>query len=302
MQPLHWRIKQIINSQSEKMKLKSLFVALLATLILTSCGSTKLETYSVAYQSVRPVDYKSEIPDDATIIVAYAFSNDGNLTVAVKNNTDEIMIIDQTKSFLVNSDGQSISYYDPTVRVQSSTSIASNTSGGSVNLGAVAGALGVGGRLGALASGINVGGSSTDGFSTTNTTYFADQPQISLGPKGNGLMSKTYGIKYLGKSTLSSSSERNGQYSSKDSYCKFSVCITYSIDGGETFERIVTDFYANSLIICPVRNHGKVNEALHTVLSSKTDALGEPWWMLYFKTSINNNNDIFNNGVIIDYK
>lgn len=284
------------------MKTKYLFVTLLAAIVLSSCGSNKLTTYSVAYQSVRPVDYKPEIPDDAKIVVAYAFSDDGEIAVVVKNNTDEIMIIDQTKSFLVNSDGQSISYYDPTVRVQSNTNIASHTSGGSVNLGAVAGALGIGGRLGALASGINVGGANTDGVSTTNTTYFADQPQISLGPKGHGAMSKTFSIGYLGKSLLESSAERNSQFSQADSYCKFSVCISYSIDGGENFEKIVTDFYANSWIVCPVRSHGKVNDALHTLLSSKTDALGEPWWMLYFNTSINNNNNILNNGVITDYR
>lgn len=282
------------------MNLKNILITLVAVGGLTSCGSSKLVTHSVAYQSVRPVNYKSEIPQDAKIICGYSISEDGELTVAVKNNTDEIMIIDQTKSFLVNSDGTSISYYDPTVRVTSNTSSSSKTRGGSLNLGAVAGALGIGGALGTLAGGINVGGAGTDGSSTTNTTYFADQPQISLGPKGNGLMSKNFDVKYLGESFLTNSSERNNSFTPSDSYCKFSVCISYSTDGGNTFEKIVTDFYANSWIVCPVMNHGKVNDALRKLMSSKPDCLHESWWLLYFNDNIGLSNML--NGVITDYR
>lgn len=279
---------------------KILVIVLLVT-CMTSCITNSLVTHSVAYQSVRPVWNKSEVPQNAKIICAYSISENGELVVAVKNNTDEIMIIDQTKSFLVNSDGSSISYYDPTVRVTANTSTTSNTKGASLNLGAVAGALGVGGVLGTLASGINVGGAGTDGFSTTNTTYFADQPQISLGPKGTGLMSKEYSVINLGKSFLSNSSERNNAFTSSDSYCKFSVCISYSTDGGNSFDKIVTDFYANSWIVYPVSRHGQVNEALRNVMNSKTDCLYEPWWLLYFNDNIGKNNSMYN-GVIVDYK
>ena len=283
------------------MNLTKIFIATLSVVCLISCGSSKLVTHSVAYQSVRPVNYKPEIPQDAKIICGYSITPDGELIVAVKNNTNEIMIIDQTKSFLVNSDGTSISYYDPTVRVTSNTSSSSETRGGSLNLGAVAGALGIGGALGTLASGINVGGADTDGFSTTNTTYFADQPQISLGPKGNGLMSKEFNVKYLGKSFLANSTERNNSFTPSDSYCKFSVCISYSIDGGNTFEKIVTDFYANSWIVCPVISHGRVNDALRTLMSSKPDCLHESWWLLRFNDNIGVNNEMFN-GAITDYR
>lgn len=283
------------------MNYKKLFAAVVSVACLTSCGSSYLVTHSVAYQSVRPVNYKQEIPKDAKIVCGYSMTDDGKLCVAVVNNTDEIMIIDQTKSFLVNSDGTSVSYYDPTVRVTSNTSTSAETRGGSLNLGAVAGALGIGGVLGTLASGINVGGSDTDGVSTTNTTYFADQPQISLGPKGTGLMSKEFAIKNLGKSFLSNSSERNSTFTSSNSYCKFSVCISFSIDGGNSFDKIVTDFYANSWIVCPVRSHGRVNDALRNVLSSKSDCLNESWWLLYFDDNIGKNNSMFN-GSIVDYK
>lgn len=267
---------------------------------LTSCSSGKLITSSVTYQSVRPVNYKSEVPDDAEIIVGYSFTNKGEIVVVVHNNTDEVMIIDQTKSFLVNSDGKSISYYDPTVRVTSNTSSNSTTSGGSVNLGAIAGALGIGGKLGQIASGVNVGGANTDGFSTTNTTYFADQPQVSLGPRGMATMSKRYTVGNLGENFLCGLTELNNTYSASNSYCKFSVCVSYSVDNGNTFDKIVTDFYSNSLIVCPVRTHGQVNDALRNLLSSKTDALYEPWWILHF-----NSGDLSRNtttGAITDYK
>lgn len=285
------------------MSIRSIILTIIATIVcLSSCSSSeKLVTKSVAYQSVRPVNYKSEVPENAKIIVGYSITSSGELIVAVKNNTDEIMVIDQTKSFLVNSDGTSISYYDPTVRVTSNTTTSSETRGGSVNLGAVAGALGIGGPLGTLASGINVGGADTDGYSTTNTTYFADQPQISLAPKGNGLMSKEFKVTGLGRSFLSALSERNNSFSPADSYCKFSVCISYSIDGGDTFDKIVTDFYANSLIVSSVSSHGKVNDALRSVMSSKTDCLNESCWTLYFNDNIGKNN-IMSNGGIVDYK
>lgn len=283
------------------MNLTKKLITVSLTVCLTSCNTSTLVTQSVAYQSVRPVNYKPEIPQDAKIICAYSITENGEIVVAVKNNTDEIMIIDQTKSFLVNSDGTSISYYDPTVRVTSNTSTTSETRGRSLNLGAVAGALGIGGTLGTLASGINVGGADTDGFSTTNTTYFADQPQISLGPKGEGFMSKEYAVDYLGKSFLSNSSERNNTFTSSNSYCRFSVCISYSLDGGKSFDKIVTDFYANSWIVCPVRSHGRVNEALRNILNSKTDCLNESWWLLYFNDNIGKNNSMLN-GAITDYK
>ena len=61
--------------------------------------------------------------------------------------------------------GQAICYYVPS----STTTTHGASSGGSVNLGAVTGALGIGGVAGTLANGINVGGGSTN--STTSTTY-----------------------------------------------------------------------------------------------------------------------------------
>lgn len=283
------------------MNIKITFVAVVASIALGSCGISQLETRSVAYQSVRPVNYKTEIPNDAKIIVRYGVSENGQLVVSIKNNTDEIMTIDQTKSFLVTPDGMSKSYYDPTLRVTSKTRSSSDTHGSSLNLGAVAAVLGVGGPVGTLASGINVGGANTAGYSTTNTEYLKDMPQISLGPRGSGVLSKTYSVKNLGTDFLSSIAEKNASFTLSDTYCKFSVCISYSLDGGNTFDKIVTDFYANSWIVCSVRNRGKVNDALRNVYKYKSDCLNEPWWLLYFNGNIDYNN-VMRNGTIIDYR
>ena len=104
----------------------------------------------------------------AKIAIAYNISKDGELTAIVYNRTSEIMTIDQTKSFFVNSDGKSISYYDPTVRTTSTTNIDSHTKGATINLGSVAGALGIGGPIGQIAGGINLGGSGTSGIEAAN--------------------------------------------------------------------------------------------------------------------------------------
>ena len=172
---------------------------------LASCGSQKLTTSSVGYQSIRTKHAQpttsSPIPEEAKIAVAYTISEEGELTAIVYNRTSEIMTIDQTMSFFVNSDGMSTSYYDPTVRTTSVTDMSSTTKGASVNLGAIAGALGVGGTIGQLASGVNVGGSGTNGSATTNTTYIADQPRVSLAPHSNGAMSKTFSIKGIGSNS-----------------------------------------------------------------------------------------------------
>lgn len=291
--------------------MKHILYSLLACSMFCSCGSTILKTRSVAYQSVRTTHTQptsaAQIPDDAKIAVAYTISENGNLTAVVFNRTSEIMIIDQTMSFFVNSDGTSTSYYDPTVRTTSVTDVSSSTSGASVNLGAVAGALGIGGPLGLLASGVNVGNSETDGSSTTSTTYVADQPRVTLAPKGSGAMSKSFPINGIGTNSLCFDEVVSPNLSNEQSYCHFSVCISYSLDGGSTFDKIVTEFYANSKVIVPVTKMGKVNEALREVFTVKPDALNEYWWLLHFNTNIPtyhgySNNSFMGNGFLYDYK
>ena len=86
------------------------------------------------------------------------------IMVNVRNKTNKTIYVDLGNSFYVSL-GQAQCYYVPSST--STTHGASN--GGSVNLGAVTGALGIGGVAGTLANGISVGGGSSN--STTNTTY-----------------------------------------------------------------------------------------------------------------------------------
>lgn len=266
-----------------------------------SCSSGKnLVTSNVGYQSIRTTFKQPvEIPDDAEIVVAYGISADGALIPVVENKTSEIMIIDQTMSFFVNTDGSSTSYYDPTVRTTEVTDHISNTKGTSVNLGAVAGAFGVGGALGGLLGGVNVGNANTEGVSTSNITTIADQPRVSLAPKSNGKMSKSFRISGVGRGYLNRG--RNNTYLSSLNAPKFSVCISYSLDGGTTFKKIVSEFYINSDIVVPVESKGRVNSSLRKLFTTKPDAMGESWWLLYFNNNIGGN-DTLCKGVFIDYQ
>lgn len=269
------------------MKRIPIYLLLFSSLaFMSSCASNKdvLSTSKIVYQSVRPVEYRGDIPDDAKISVAFEIHDDGYVDVFVCNRTDEIMIIDQTMSFL-NANGTSLCYYDPTVTTTTNTVSSSHSSGASVNLGAVAGALGIGGIAGTLMSGINVGGGNTVGESETLSTVFKDQPRIALAPRGAGRMSKTFKVGNLGQIDMQNFSRTAVSMTEKDSNCTFSVCISYSLDEGESFDRIITDFYANSMIVSRVMQHGKVNDALREIYRLKPDALYEPWFVL---KSVNN--------------
>lgn len=286
------------------LKIPYLVALLVSCIFFSSCSKGTLNTTGVYYQSIRTSNYKGEVPEDAKIAVLYSISSDGRITPVVVNKTDEIMIIDQTMSFFVNSNSSSTSYYDPTVRTTSTTDIASGTSGTTVNLGAVAGAFGVGGILGSVLNGINVGGSETSGTSTTNTTYFADQPRISLSPRSQGAMSKSFSISGVG--TTNPSHQNFFANSRKESPIQFSICISYSLDNGDTFEKIVTDFYVNAQIAEAVTQKGRVNDALRKIYQNKPDAINEQWWVLHFinnlPSSPNNVHDTESQGLLYDYQ
>ena len=274
---------------------------------LVSCGSSnKLVTNKVAYQSIRMSHPKPKIAngnlEKPKIQVGYAVTENGNLSVAVYNPTSEIMVIDQTMSFFVDTSGKSYSYFDPTVRTTSVTDLSSRSKGAGVNLGAVAGALGVGGFLGTLAGGITVGGESTTGRSVENATVVADQPKVSLAPKGCIFMSKNFGITGVGRESLKNSNSILPNIAEAGSAKTFSVCISYSLDGGKNFEKIVTDFYENSEIAVPVEKEGAVNEALRKIYTIKPDAIHEPLWLLYFSHNIISSPNIFVQGALSDYQ
>lgn len=266
---------------------------LLGVVLGTNSCAYYRNTTEVMYQSVHSVHKqpteKEPIPETANIVVAYYLQTNGKLSVGVANQTDSIMIIDKTKSYFINN-GQSISYYDPTVKTTSTTDLSSSTRGASVNLGGIANALGVGGIVGTALSAINVGGSGTSGSSTTNTTYEVDQPQLTIGPRGSSSLSHVYRVKGIGISDgeyywsrpeINVSSTQFG-LTKKTSPKTFSVCISYSIDGGKTFQLLKSEFYVSAEYIGKVASRETVNDAIRDLLIAKPDATAENWW--WFKS------------------
>ena len=106
------------------------------------------------------VFYPLKVYERSYVIYSYK----PHICFSVKNKQNKTLYLDLGNTFYV-SQGQPVCYYIPTATTTSSGS----SGGGSLNLGAVAGALGVGGAVGTLASGISVGGGSSK--STSTTTY-----------------------------------------------------------------------------------------------------------------------------------
>ena len=95
------------------------------------------------------------------------------IAILLKNKTSKPIFIDLANSYILLNE-QATPYYVPTA----TTTTQGGTSGGSVNIRAVAGALGVGGSVGTLANGVSVGGSNT--HISTTTTY--SQRIVSIPP------------------------------------------------------------------------------------------------------------------------
>lgn len=114
--------------------------------------------------------------DNMTMMVEPIDPLKGTYVLVMVNKTKENMYVDLTRSFKINGMGNAIPFYDEKIY---STSHGSNTGAG-VNLGAVAGALGVGGVVGNIANGVNVGGSTSNSVQVTQ----ADQPVMVIPPGG----------------------------------------------------------------------------------------------------------------------
>lgn len=294
-------------------------------LLLGSCSSGKLTVKSVGYQSIRTTFARPDkIPDNAKIAVTYIIDSDGMLTPVVKNLTSEILTIDQTKSFFIDTNGTSVSYFDPAVKVTSVTDYTSDTQGMSVNLGSLAAAAGIGGPIGTMLGGMSVGGSTTTGQSTTKATYLADLPTVSIGPKGSGVMSKIFQITGVGSKNIDAPGLDYVSLNNSNSPYRFSVCISYSFDGGETYEKLITDFYVSAMITSPVTK-GRINDGFRTIYTKKPDALAEPTHIFYISDNLVASNgstswllgidkadndtrslkgvyNAYRNGILIDYK
>lgn len=277
--------------------------------LLTSCRSPEyLNVSGVAYQSVRgtnSVDYE-RIPKDATIIVYSSVNQNGVVEVTVKNNTDKIMTIDRTKSFFRDGSNNSIPYYDPTVAVNTQSTTVGNTTGTNVNLGSIARAAGVGGAIGTALSGVNVGSTNSEATTNSESIYHIDQPQIHIAPYGSASMGRQFnatglGRDFLGEAINSSMQDVNNNFTPEHTYASCNICISYSVDDGATYETLLIDFYANTLLIGKVRQTGQVNDALRRIYIGKDDALTEQWYLIHFKSRGGNDYHI-NNKSFINYK
>lgn len=301
--------------------LGSLFsCGILMTLIGCSTAG-QLNVSAVTYQSIntkRPQQTKDiAIPQDAKILATYAINQSGQIGVIIKNLTDEILTIDQERSFFINTTGESKSYFDPNIHSTTQTDYSFGSHGTSVNLGSIASAFGVGGRLGTLLGGIGVNNSTTTGTSLANTITVTDQKQVNIGPRGTIGLSKAFPINGIGRKTVSTNASMSS-LTYQDSPLRFSICLSYSFDGGLNFEKLVTDFYVSANIYSPVEYKGKVNEALRKIISQKSDLFAQPWYLICFNNNIgavigddfwimqsdtkNKTYDNILNGVIYDYQ
>lgn len=103
--------------------------------------------------------------------------------INIRNKTNKTIYIDKGNCFKIMDDGSSYCYFDPSVQM---TVNSGTGSGASLNLGSVAGILGVGGAIGQLAGGVNVGGGKSQSLSTT----FSQQRVIAIPAHGNKYLSQ----------------------------------------------------------------------------------------------------------------
>lgn len=257
-----------------------------------------IDVTGVAYQSMRlinPVSDK-EVPPDVNIIIYCCINDLGSIDVQVMNNTDVIMTIDRTKSFFRDGKNNAVPYYDPNIIANTHSSTQGNTTGIGVNMGAVANAAGIGGTLGTALSGINV--AESDSYSTTNsnTTYYIDQPELHIPPHSSASLGRSFSISgigesFLGDAIIESTENINNYFTSEHTYACCNLCVSYSINDGKTYETIITDIFANTILVSKVKQKGKVNDALQVIYNYKNDAFIETWFLLHFESQADGDDD-----------
>lgn len=129
------------------------------------------------YVTAKLVFTASSVVSNGEVTIRHMGNN-----IAIINNTDDVIYVDLGNSFSTDKFATRC-YHDPTKVVSFNDS---QTSGGSLNLGAITGIFGIGGIVGRLASGINVGSASSGGTTTTYST----QRYIIVPPGGTGWITK----------------------------------------------------------------------------------------------------------------
>lgn len=122
--------------------------------------STKAEKWGV---DIKFGIKSSSIMSNEEVEMEFVYK-DGDYYINIKNKTDKVLYIDKGNCFKIFNDGYSYCYYDASIQTTVNNG---GGSGGSVNMGSIAGAIGVGGILGQIAGGVNVGGGTSSSVSTT---------------------------------------------------------------------------------------------------------------------------------------
>lgn len=186
------------------------------------------------------------------------------IEISLRNKSNRTIFVDLANSFVINGDNAT-PYYVPSA----TSTISESSRGGSVGLGAVTGALGIGGKIGQVASGVTVGGSTSKGSSTTT---FA-QRIVSIPPSSSiTLEPKDIGEELIKKHFLPFSIEKGLCEEEKKSYdinffhaihgrgekmdipepetsCPLAIFITYAYD--ETMSSVLSmrmDFYVRQVL------------------------------------------------------
>lgn len=114
--------------------------------------------------TLRSGDCYSFLKNEPNTFAQIGMTINTGMEVVIQNLRSQTIYIDLGNSFFIRN-GEASPYYIPSA---TSSTVTSGT-GTSVNLGAVAGAVGIGGAAGKLAGGVNVGGGTSHG--TTNIVY-----------------------------------------------------------------------------------------------------------------------------------
>ena len=185
--------------------------------------------------------------------------------IELTNKTDKLLYIDLVNSFRIGIGGKSESYYSH----ESKTVSNSSSSGIGLNLGAVTGALGIGGAIGTLAGGTIVGGGSQGGVSTTYT----NNRILTIAPHSKQFLSEYKEVNVKGGKWECLSDIEHYEFtfgkrgivkknnvvalSEKDSPYKAGHIITYSSDiNFSKYSTLKVNLYVRNIIGCQWYNYG----------------------------------------------
>ena len=195
-------------------------------------------------------------------VIRNATANYCSIVITIKNKSNVTIYLDLGNTFFLRNN-VSTPYYVPSA----TNTTTGTTSGVGVNMGVVAGVLGIGGALGTLANGVNVGGSSSN--STGITTYsqrIIPVPPHSEKPLDLQLlfpqnMSKVYGPAFLHvkyhclfcefdkNEKLKVGEER--EYNEYNSPICWGLMVTYSFDENITTpHHLAATYYTSKMIGC----------------------------------------------------